>query len=69
MEYETILSTYVKGEKDAEPICEDVLLETPDLEQVHALREDILTLVDGEVIDMEEETDDAPGVIAAGDEE
>ena len=66
MEYEVIISVYEKGNKDAEPIREEILLETADLGETNALVEDVLDLCDEEG-EVEEEAGDEPGSIAAED--
>ena len=66
MEYEGIYSIYEKGKKDAEPIREDILLDTSDLEEANELGDDILDMMDEDVSDAEDEAGDEPGTIAAG---
>ncbi len=66
MEYEVIISVYEKGNQDAEPVREEILLETADLGETDALVEDVLDLCGEE--DDEEDTVgevDESGVITA----
>lgn len=58
--YEVVISVYPQGKKDAEPVREEILLETADLEEANELVEDALDLTDdAEGDEGEEEQGDA----------